>query len=140
MGEKNSSCEMCSCFKTIGSWILILIGFVLLSAPVYIITSVYDAPAEKAAKDTVEREAKLVEYRGEAQKKLTTFGYIDKDSGTVRFPIEVAMSKAVEELKDKKPTPAASSSEVEVTEEVLAEGEGEALPAETGEATAPVAP
>lgn len=62
-----------------------------------------DTYEQQRARD---REKKLKESRDEDAKALTTYGWIDKNKGTVRVPIERAMELTVGDLADKKPAPA----------------------------------
>jgi hypothetical protein len=40
-----------------------------------------------------------VTLRAQEDERLTTYGYVDKEKGVVRIPIDVAMQKVVEEAK-----------------------------------------
>ncbi len=62
-----------------------------------------DTYEQQRARD---REKKLNESWEEEAKALTTYGWIDKNKGTVRVPIERAMELTVGDLADKKPAPA----------------------------------
>lgn len=46
-----------------------------------------------------DRYALLSKARSEDEKLLTTYGWIDKNKGVVRLPIDVAMQKVIEESK-----------------------------------------
>ena len=58
---------------------------------------------QKRAKDRAE---KLKTLREADAKELTTYGWIDKNKGVVRLPIERAMELTVAELRAKPPVPA----------------------------------
>jgi hypothetical protein len=58
---------------------------------------------QKRAKDRAE---KLKTLREADAKELTTYGWIDKNKGVVRLPIERAMELTVAELRAKPPLPA----------------------------------
>ena len=62
-----------------------------------------DAYEQKRAKA---REEKLKTVREEDAKALTTYGWIDKNKGVARIPIDRAMELTVTELAQKKPMPA----------------------------------
>jgi hypothetical protein len=50
-----------------------------------------------------ERAADLAKLRDDANKTLTTADWVDQDKGTIRIPIDEAMSKEVDTLKAKAP-------------------------------------
>jgi hypothetical protein len=58
---------------------------------------------QKRAKD---RQEKLKKLREADDKELTTYGWIDKNKGVVRLPIDRAMQLTVAELGRKQPAPA----------------------------------
>ena len=55
------------------------------------------ATHETAPDDSAARQAKLAELRAAEQKAQSEFSWIDKNKGTVRLPIDVAMDKVVVE-------------------------------------------
>ena len=85
-------------------------GIVLLFALFGVIVLAVIGPAPRGS-DYEEKEAKkraelLKTSREEAAKALTTYGWIDKNKGVARIPIERAMELTVVELAQKKPAPA----------------------------------
>jgi hypothetical protein len=52
------------------------------------------------------REEKLKTLQEEDAKALTTYGWIDKNKGVARIPIERALELTLAELGEKKPAPA----------------------------------
>jgi len=80
-----------------------------------------DSYEQKRAKA---REEKLKTAREEDAKALTTYGWIDKNKGAVRIPIERAMELTVADLAKKKPAKAGP----------LASPEAQASPVPTGAA------
>ena len=85
-------------------------GIVLLFALFAVIVLAVIGPAPRGS-DYEEKEAKkraelLKTSREEATKALTTYGWIDKNKGVARIPIERAMELTVVELAQKKPAPA----------------------------------
>jgi len=85
-------------------------GIVLLFALFGIIVLAVIGPAPRGS-DYEETRAKkrvvnLKTSREEATKALTTYGWIDKNKGVARIPIERAMKLTVAELARQKPAPA----------------------------------
>jgi hypothetical protein len=85
-------------------------GIVLLFALFGIIVLAVIGPAPRGS-DYEETQAKkrvdnLKTSREEAAKALTTYGWIDKNKGVARIPIERAMKLTVAELARQKPAPA----------------------------------
>src|SRR5712692_2199782 len=88
------------------SWLGVVLLFVLFG--VIVLAVIGPAPRgdtyeQKRAKA---REEKLRAARDEETKTLTTYGWIDKNKGTVRLPISRAMELTVAELAKKKPAAA----------------------------------
>jgi hypothetical protein len=85
-------------------------GIVLLFALFGVIVLAVIGPAPRGS-DYEETRAKkrmenLTTSREEASKALTTYGWIDKNKGVARIPIERAMELTVAELAQQKPAPA----------------------------------
>jgi len=85
-------------------------GIVLLFALFGVIVLAIIGPAPRGS-DYEEARAKkrgenLKTLREEADKALTTYGWIDKNKGVARIPIERAMELTVAELAKQKPAPA----------------------------------
>jgi len=85
-------------------------GIVLLFALFGVIVLAIIGPAQRASDYEEARAKKRVEnlktLREEADKALTTYGWIDKTKGLARIPIERAMELTVAELAKQKPAPA----------------------------------
>ena len=85
-------------------------GIVLLFALFGVIVLAIIGPAQRGSDYEEARAKKRVEnlktVREEADKALTTYGWIDKNKGVARVPIERAMELTVAELAKQKPTPA----------------------------------
>jgi hypothetical protein len=85
-------------------------GFVLLFALFGIIVLAIIGPAQRGSDYEEARAKKRVEnlktLREEADKALTTYGWIDKTKGLAHIPIERAMELTVVELAKQKPAPA----------------------------------
>jgi hypothetical protein len=57
------------------------------------------APAGDGVKTPAERKAALAELRGKEQTAATTYGWVDKDKGVVRLPLERAVELTIQEAK-----------------------------------------
>jgi hypothetical protein len=55
------------------------------------------APAGDGVKTPEERKAALAELRGKEQSAATTYGWIDKENGVVRLPIDRAIELTIQE-------------------------------------------
>src|SRR5437588_407632 len=85
-------------------------GVVLLFALFGVIVLAVIGPAPRGSDYEETRAKKRVDNlktsREEATKALTTYGWIDKNKGVARIPIERAMKLTVTELARQKPAPA----------------------------------
>ena len=86
------------------------LGIVLLFALFGVIVLAIIGPAPRGSDYEEARAKKRVEnlktVREEADKALTTYGWIDKTKGLARIPIERAMELTVADLAKQKPAPA----------------------------------
>src|SRR4029077_1370874 len=86
------------------------LGIVLLFALFGVIVLAIIGPSPRGSDYEETRAKKRVEnlktLREEADKALTTYGWIDKNKGVARIPVERAMELTVAELAKQKPTPA----------------------------------
>jgi hypothetical protein len=85
-------------------------GIVLLFALFGVIVLAIIGPAPRSSDYEETRAKKRVEnlktLREETDKALTTYGWIDKNKGVARVPIERAMELTVADLAKQKPAPA----------------------------------
>jgi len=85
-------------------------GIVLLFALFGLIVLAIIGPAQRSSDYEEARAKKRVEnlktLREEADKTLTTYGWVDKNKGVARIPIERAMELTVADLAKQKPAPA----------------------------------
>ena len=85
-------------------------GTVLLFALFGVIVLAIIGPTPRESDYEETRAKKRIEnlktLREEADKALTTYGWIDKNKGVARIPIEPAMELTVAELAKQKPAPA----------------------------------
>jgi hypothetical protein len=86
------------------------LGIVLLFALFGVIVLAVIGPARRGSDYEEARAKKRAELlktsREEAAKALTTYGWIDKNKGIARVPIERAMELTIAELAQQKPAPA----------------------------------
>lgn len=86
------------------------LGIVLLFALFGVVVLAIIGPSPRGSDYEETRAKKRVEnlktLREEADKALTTYGWIDKNKGVARIPIERAMELTVAELAKQKPAPA----------------------------------
>jgi hypothetical protein len=91
---------------SLSAWFGIVLLFVLFGVIVLAIIG----PAPRGSDYEETRAKKRVEnlktLRDEADKALTTYGWIDKNKGVARVPIERAMELTVTDLAKQKPAPA----------------------------------
>jgi hypothetical protein len=85
-------------------------GIVLLFALFGVIVLAIIGPLPRGSDYEETRAKKRIEnlktLREEADKALTTYGWIDKDKGTARIPIERAMEVTIADLAKQTPAPA----------------------------------
>jgi len=85
-------------------------GIVLLFALFGLIVLAIIGPSQRSSDYEEARAKKRVEnlktLREEADKTLTTYGWVDKNKGVARIPIERAMELTVADLAKQKPAPA----------------------------------
>lgn len=106
MAEPESLRQVAQSRAPLSTWL----GIVLLFALFGVIVLAVIGPAPRGS-DYEETRAKkradvLKTTRDEATKALTTYGWIDKNKGVARVPIERAMQLTIVELAQKKPAPA----------------------------------
>jgi hypothetical protein len=106
MGDAESLRQAVQSRAPFSTWL----GVVLLIALFGVIVLAVVGPAPRGdnyeQKRAKEREEKLKTLREANAKELTTYGWIDKNKGVVRLPIDRAMELAVAELATKQPVPA----------------------------------
>ncbi len=85
-------------------------GIVLLFALFGVIVLAIIGPSQRGSDYEETRAKKRIEnlktLREEADKALTTYGWIDKNKGAARIPIDRAMELTVADLAKQKPAPA----------------------------------
>jgi hypothetical protein len=106
MAEPESLRQVAHSRAPLSTWL----GIVLLFALFGVIVLAVIGPGPRGS-DYEETRAKkradvLKTTRDEATKALTTYGWIDKNKGVARVPIERAMELTIVELAQRKPAPA----------------------------------
>jgi len=90
----------------LSTWFGIVLLFALFGVIVLAVVGPTPRGADFEQKRANGREEKLKTLRQADAKELTTYGWIDKNKGVVRVPIERAMELTVAELSSKRPIPA----------------------------------
>jgi hypothetical protein len=112
------------------------LGIVLLFALFGVIVLAVIGPAPRGSDYEQTRAKKRAELlktsREEAAKALTTYGWIDKNKGVARIPIERAMELTVAELAQQKPAPAGPIAVPEAQAPAAPASPGPASPAPAG--------
>jgi hypothetical protein len=88
------------------AWLGVVLLFALFGVIVLVIVGPSPRKDDYEIKRAKAREEKLKTLREEDVKALTTYGWIDKNKGIARIPIEHAMELALTELAQKSPAPA----------------------------------
>jgi hypothetical protein len=90
----------------LSAWFGIVLLFVLFG--VIVLAIIGPSPRRSDYEETraKKRVENLKTLREEADKALTTYGWIDKNKGVARIPIERAMELTVADLAKQKPAPA----------------------------------
>src|SRR5213594_1502951 len=106
MPEAESLRQVAHSRAPLSTWV----GIVLLFALFGIIVLAVIGPAPRGSTYEETRAKKRMEnlktVRDEAAKALTTYGWIDKNKGIARIPIDRAMELTVADLAQQKPAPA----------------------------------
>jgi hypothetical protein len=90
----------------LSTWIGVVLLFVVFGLFVWVVIGASPRGDTYEVKRAKAREEKLKTLREEANKALTTYGWVDKAKGVARVPIDRAMELTLAELATKKPAPA----------------------------------
>ena len=106
MADSDSLRQVVHSRAPLSTWLGIVLLFVLFG--VIVLALIGPAPRGSDYEKTraKKRMENLKTLREEAQKALTTYGWIDKSKGVARIPIERAMELTVAQLAQQKPAPA----------------------------------
>ncbi len=106
MAEPESLRQVAHSRAPLSTWL----GIVLLFALFGVIVLAVIGPAPRGSDYEETREKKRADVlkttRDEATKALTTYGWIDKNKGVARVPIDRAIELTIVELAQRKPAPA----------------------------------
>jgi hypothetical protein len=95
--------------KKSGAWFVVL-ALVLISLFLVAALSLRGGAEATIDPEEVERDAfrtkTYAEVKAEETQKLTTYGWVDQNAGSVRIPIDRAMELVLAPLNSKKPAPA----------------------------------
>ena len=106
MADTESLRQVAHSRAPLSTWFGIVLLFALFG--IIVLAVIGPAPRESDYEETraKKRVDNLKTSREEATKALTTYGWIDKNKGGARIPIERAMKLTVAELARQKPAPA----------------------------------
>ena len=90
----------------LSAWLGIVLLFMLFGVIVLAVIGPGPRGSDYEETRAKKRMENLKTSREEAAKALTTYGWIDKNKGVARIPIERAMELTVAELAEQKPAPA----------------------------------
>jgi hypothetical protein len=90
----------------LSTWLGIVLLFMLFAVIVLAVIGPGPRGSDYEETRAKKRMENLKTAREEAAKTLTTYGWIDKNKGVARIPIERAMELTVAELAEQKPAPA----------------------------------
>ncbi len=88
------------------TWVGVVLLFVVFGLFVWVIIGASPRGDTYEAKRAKVREEKLKTLREEANKTLTTYGWVNKAKGVAHIPIDRAMNLTLADLAGKKPEPA----------------------------------
>src|SRR3712207_4327108 len=88
------------------AWLGILLLFLLFGLLVLTVVGASPRGSTYEQKRAAARAEKLKAAAEEQTKALAGYGWVDKEKGTVRIPVDRAMELALAELKQKAPAPA----------------------------------
>ena len=88
------------------TWVGVVLLFVVFGLFVWVMIGASQRGDTYEAKRATARAEKLKTLREEANKALTTYGWVDKAKGVTHIPIDRAMELTLADLVGKKPAPA----------------------------------
>src|SRR5260370_19196849 len=106
MAEPESLRQVAHSRAPLSTWLGIVLLFALFGVIVLAVIGPGPRGSDYEETRTKKRADVLKTMRDEATKALTTYGWIDKNKGVARVPIERAMELTIAELAPKKPAPA----------------------------------
>jgi hypothetical protein len=106
MASPESLHEIAHTRAPFSTWLGVVLLFVLFGVIVLAIVGPSPRRDDYEQRRAKAREEKLKVLRAEEAKALTTYGWIDKNKGIARVPIDRAMQLTIAGLAQKKPAPA----------------------------------
>jgi hypothetical protein len=106
MAETQSTPGIAYSRAPFSTWLGIVCLFVLFGLIVLAVIGPSPRTSDYEETRAKKRMEKLKALRGETQKDLTTYAWVDKNKGVARIPIDRAMEVTVADLAQKKPAPA----------------------------------
>ncbi len=92
--------------STFGTWIGIVLLFALFGVFVWVVMGAMPRGDDYEQKRSQARREKLKTAREEYQKASEGYGWVDKEKGVARIPVQRAMEVAMADLAQRKPMPA----------------------------------
>ena len=84
----------------LGIYVIAALGALLIMAIIVGLTRRYTQPAPLGADRAALRKTALIELRGQENKELNEYGWVDQAKGIVRLPVERSMQIVVQNGKD----------------------------------------
>ncbi len=99
-----SSCSDSKCCSSFAATIVAAVGGLALFALILVVAYLPNkaAPAGDGVKTPEQRKAILAELRGKEKSAATGYGWVDKDKGVVRIPVDRAVELYIQEQDAKK--------------------------------------
>ncbi len=94
-----SSCSDSKCCSAFGATLIAAIGGFAIFGLILLVAYLPNkaAPAGDGVKTPEQRKAALAELRGKEQTAATSYGWVDKDKGVVRLPLDRAIELTIQE-------------------------------------------
>jgi hypothetical protein len=111
-----------------GTWLGVLLLFIVFGLFVWVVFGAIPRGDNYEAKRAKARMEKLEQLHKDATTALTSYGWVDKNKGIARIPIDQAMPLAMADLANKKPTAAYAIATPAPPAEPAPAGQGGAAP------------
>ena len=94
-----SSCSDSKCCSAFGATLIAAIGGFAIFGLILLVAYMPNkaAPAGDGVKTPEQRKAALAELRGKELTAATSYGWVDKDKGVVRLPLDRAIELTIQE-------------------------------------------
>lgn len=96
-----SSCSDSKCCSAFGATLIAAIGGFAIFALILVVAYLPNkaAPAGDGVKTPEQRKAILAELHGKEKTAATSYGWVDKEKGVVRLPVDRAIELTIQEHK-----------------------------------------